>query len=161
MRPFRDRYLRSALLTITALLLVHSYASNVSVSTVALQDQYGLTFAISSAFTAIDRGFSNITNTQTGSTQPCLWITGTTCNTALTTSHLEYSVVLRLNTPPSLLTSYTVTVAWGQNGGPLIQMGQLTVSISALALAGQQMAFTYDTGGTSLTTPMSINVTVN
>jgi hypothetical protein len=161
MRLFRDGYLRYALFIMTAILLVRSYATNVSVSTVALQDQYGLTFAIPSAFTAIDQGFVNITLTQTGSTQPCLWINETTCNTALTSPHLEYSVVLRLNTPPSLLTTYTVTIAWSQNGGSLIQMGQLAVSVPALALAGQQMTFTCDTGGTSLTSQMSVKVTVN
>ncbi len=161
MRLFYEGYLRYALFIMTVILLVRSYATNVSVSTVDLQDQYGLTFAISSSFTGIDQGFGNITLTQTGSTQPCAWINATTCNTALTSPHLEYSVVLRLNTPPSLLTLYIVTVDWSQNGGPLIQMGQLTVSVSALALEGQEMTFTYDTGGTELTSPMSINVTVN
>jgi len=143
-----------------ALLAVHSYATNVTVSSVTYQNQYGLTFGVTSAFTAIDQGFSNITSTQSASVQPCVWVTGTTCNTALTVKHLQYSVALKLKTPPSLLTTYTVTIHWSQVGGPSVLMGQLTVSVSALALAGQQMTFNFDTGGNTISSPMSISVNV-
>ena len=160
MYVLRDGHTRYALFVVIAILLVHSYASNVSVTTVALQDQYGLTFGINSAFTAIDQGFSNTTLTQTASTQPCLWTNGTSCNTALTLAHLAFSLALYLETPPSMPTNYTITVSWSQNGGPSLQMGQLTVPVSALALAGEQMTFEYDTGGSSITSPMSIHVAV-
>ncbi len=160
MRLLPDRYLGILLLTVAGMLAIHSYATNVSVSTVAFQSQYGLTFGIASAFTAIDQGFSNITSTQTASIQPCIWLTGTVCSTGLTINHLQYAVALSLKVPPLLLTTYTVTVHWSQSGGPSVLIGQLTVSVSALAVAGQQMTFELDTGGASIASPMSLTVNV-
>ncbi len=160
MRLIEDSQLRPVILLIIAALIVHSYASTVSVTTVNLQSQYALVFDVTNKFTAMDQGFNNVTLTQPASPQPCLWINGTSCNTALTAPHLQYSLVLTLNTPPTLLTTYTITVLLSQNGNPQTQLGQLTVSVSALALAGQQMTFQFDTGGTSLTSPLSVDVTV-
>jgi hypothetical protein len=160
MRLVPDRYLGIVLLTVAGMLAVHSYATDVSVSDVVYQNQYGLSFGITSDFTAIDQGFNNITSTQTASVQPCIWVAGTVCNTALTTNHLQYAIALNLKTPPLLLTIYTVTVRWSQSGGPSVLMGQLQVSVSALALSGQQMTFEFDTGGESLTSPMSLSVNV-
>jgi hypothetical protein len=161
MRLLPDRYLGIALLTIAGILAVHSYATDVSVSTVAFQSQYGLTFGIDSTFTAIDQGFSNITSTQTASVQPCIWLNGTVCNTALTINHLQYAVALNLKTQPLLLTTYTVTAHWSQNGGSSVLLGQLAVTVSALAIPGQQMTFSFDTAGSSLASPMSLSVVVS
>src|SRR5712692_6322758 len=131
MRLLPERYLGIVILTLAGMLVIHSYATDVSVSTVAFQSQYGLTFGIASAFTAIDQGFSNITSTQTASVQPCIWLTGTACNTALTANHLQYAIALNLKTPPLLLTTYTVTVHWSKNGGSSVLLGQLAVTVSA------------------------------
>ena len=161
MRVLPDRYLGIVLLTVAGMLAIHSYATDVSVSTVAFQSQYGLTFGIASAFTAIDQGFSNITTTQTASVQPCIWVTGTVCKTALTINHLQYAVALNLKTPPLLLTTYTVTAHWSQNGGSSVLLGQLAVTVSALAIPGQQMTFSFDTAGSSLASPMSLSVVVS
>jgi hypothetical protein len=160
MRLLPDRYLGIVLLAVAGILAVHSYATDVSVSNVVYQNQYGLSFGIASDFTAIDQGFSNITTTQTASVQPCIWVTGTVCNTALTTNDLQFSIGLNVKTPPLLLTTYTVTVHWSQSGGPSVLMGQLQVSVSALALAGEQMTFAFDTGGGSFTSPMSLTLNV-
>ncbi len=160
MRLKPDRYTVIVLISLAGVLAVQSYATNVSVSNVTYQNQYGLSFGIVSAFTAIDQGFTNITATQTASIQPCVWVDGTTCNTALTVNHLEYALMLKLETPPLILTIYTVTVRWSQSGGPSVLMGQLQVSVSALAVTGQQMTFKFDTGGSSFSSPMSLNVNV-
>ncbi len=151
---------RLILLLAIDVLAAQSYASTVSVSTITFQAQYGLTFDVISSFTVLDREFNNITLPQAASLQPCLWLNGTTCQTTLTSPHLQYSLALTLNTPPLLLTIYTVTVQWSQNGGPQTQMGILTVSVSAVALAGQQMTFDFDTGNSSFASPLSINVIV-
>src|SRR5215510_6964603 len=156
MRLKLDRTTVIALIALAGILAVHSYATNVSVSNVTYQGQYGLAFGIVSAFTGIDQGFSNITATQTASVQPCVWVDGTLCKTALTVQHLQYALVLQVKTPPLILTTYTVTVHWSQSGGPSVLMGQLQVSVSALALAGQQMTFEFDTGGSSFSSPMSL-----
>ncbi len=148
------------LLIAIAGLAAESYASNVSVSTTTFQAQYGLSFDVPSSFTPIDQGLSNIALSQSASPQPCPWLSGTTCQTSLTSPNLEYSLNLTLNTPPLILTTYTVTAILSQNGGPQMQMGALTLSVSALALAGQKMTFVFDTRTTSFTGPSSINVVV-
>jgi hypothetical protein len=143
-----------------ALVAVASYATNVQVYTTAYQSQYGISYNVSASFTAIDQGFSTIAVSQAASTQPCLWINGTSCNTALTSNHVQFSLILKLKTPPILVTVFTLTVKWSQLGGAQTTMGQLTVSVSALATAGQQVTFQIDTGSSVFTTPLSVDVTV-
>ncbi len=147
-------------LPVIIILSVHSYATNGQVSSVTYQSQYGIAYQVTSAFTAQDEGFSTIPSSQLASTQPCLWVNGTNCLTALTQGDYEYSLGLTLKTPPSVLTIYTVTVNWSHAGGSQVQMGQLTVSVTALAVANQLMTFQFDTGSSSFTTPLSIDVTV-
>ena len=161
LRLFVDGRVRLVLLLAVVILAVESFASNVSVSTTTFQAQYGLVFDVISSFTALDQGFSNVTVSKIASSQPCLWVAGTTCNTALTSPHLQYSIALTLKTRPLLLTTYTITVRWTQAGGSSTQMGQLTVSVSALASSGQQMTFQFDTGTGSFTSLLSIDVTVS
>ncbi len=148
------------LLIAIAGLAAESYASTVSVSTNTFQAQYGLSFDAPSSFTPIDQGLSNIALSQSASPLHCPWLNGTTCQTALTSPDLQYSLDLRLNTPPLTLTIYTVTATLSRNGGPQTQMGALTVSVSALASAGEKMTFVFDTGINSITGPLSINVVV-
>lgn len=149
------------LITIMAgIAAVQSYATSVQVSSITYQAQYGIGYQVTTVFTAQDQGFSTIPSSQLVSLQPCVWVNGTSCLTTLTQGNYEYSLVLILNTPPSLLTTYTVTVNWSQIGGSQVQLGQLTVSVSALAAAGQEMAFQFDTGSSSFTTPLSIGVVV-
>ena len=155
-----SRYVMTAIVMIVGLVALQSYATSVQVSTITYQAQYGIGYKVTAAFTAQDQGFGTIPTSQLASLQPCVWITGTSCTTALTQGHYEYSLILILNAPPSILTIYTVTVNWSQIGGSQVQLGQLTVSVSALALAGQKMTFQLDTGSSSFTTPLSIEVIV-
>src|SRR5213593_3610570 len=126
-----DRRVRFIMLLTVAVLAVQSFALNIPVSTTTYQAQYGLSYVVTSNFTALDQGFSTVATSQLASTQPCLWVTGTNCLTVETQGHLQYSLVLNLNTPPALLTTYTITVQWSQNGGSQSLMGQLTVSVTA------------------------------
>ena len=66
---------------------------------------------------------------------------------------------LTLNTVPGATTTYTVTVLWDQGAGQ-VTMGTLTVSVPNTAVAAQVMTFNIDTGGTSFTTPLAVDVTV-
>ncbi len=151
---------RLILIIAIAALAVESYASTVSVSTITFQSQYGLSFDVPSSFTALDQGLSDILLSQSASPQPCLWLNGTTCQTALTSPDLQYSLVLILDTPPLNLTTYTISAGWSQNGGPQTQMGTLTLSVSALASAGDKMTFNFDARTSSFTGPSSINLVV-
>ena len=138
---------------------VASYATTVSVSTTTLQSQYGVSYNVTGALTAADGGFSVVPLTLPASSQPCTWVTLTICRTAVTVGHYQYKLTLTLVTPPGATTTYTVTVKWDQGSGQS-QLGQLTVSVPNTALATQSMTFDMDTGGTSFTTPLSLDVTV-
>lgn len=136
-----------------------SFAATVSVTTTTYQSQYGVSYNVTGAFTAADQGFSVIPSAVAASTQPCVWANNGVCQTAQTQGRYRYSLTLTLNTPPGATTTYTVTVKWDQGSGQ-VQMGQLTVAVTNLAVAGQLMTFRFDTGGTSFTTPLSLDVTV-
>ena len=147
------------LITSLATFSVVSYATTVSVSTTTYQSQYGISYSVTSAFTATDQGFSVVPTNGIASVQPCAWVSNGACATALTQSDYEYSFQLTLNTVPSVLTTYTITVKWDLGTGQT-QLGQLTVLVSLTAVAGQVMTFKMDTGRTSFTTPMSLDVIV-
>ena len=147
------------LLLVVAVLSISSYATTVSVSTVTYQAQYGVGYDVTSNFTATDKGFSTVPNTQTASAQPCTWANGGTCKTALTKNHYQYSLTLTLNTVPGSTTTYTVTVKWDQGSGQTT-MGTLTVSVPNTAATTQSMTFNIDTGSTSFTTPLALDITV-
>ncbi len=138
---------------------VASYAATVSVSTTTYQAQYGVSYNVTGAFTASDQGFSVVPTTAAASAQPCPWANNGSCATALTQGHYKYTLQLTLNTVPGATTIYTVTVKWDQGTGQT-QLGQLTVSVPNTAVAGQIMTVKMDTGGTSFTTPLSLDVTV-
>jgi hypothetical protein len=138
---------------------VASFATTVSVSTTTYQSQYGVSYNVTGAFTAADQGFSVVPAAVAASSQPCTWASAGTCSTALTQGHYKYTLNLTLNTVPGATTTYTVTVKWDQGTGQT-QLGQLTVSVPNTATAGQVMTFKMDTGGTSFTTPLSLDVTV-
>jgi len=53
-----------------------------------------------------------------------------------------------------------VSIYWSQNGGARVLMGSLTVSVPTTAVIGQTMTFNFDTAGTSINAPVSIDVTV-
>src|SRR3989442_1499797 len=155
-----NHYAMIAIVVIVGLAALQSYATSVQVSSITYQAQYGIGYKVTTAFTAEDQGFSTIPSSQLASLQPCVWADGTNCTTTLTQGHYEYSLVLILNTPPSTVAIYTVTVNWSQIGGSQVQLSQLTVSVSALALAGQKKTFQFDTRNSSFTTPLSIDVIV-
>ncbi len=148
-----------ALLSAIAIFSVVSYATSVSVSTTTYQSQYGVSYNVTGAFTAADRGFQVVPVGVAASSQPCTWANTGICQTGLTQGHYEYMLLLTLNTVPGATTTYTVTVKWDQGTGQS-QMGQLTVSVPNTATAGNSMTFNFDTAGTSFTTPLSIDVTV-
>jgi hypothetical protein len=148
-----------ALLAAIAIFSIASYATTVSVSTTTYQSQYGVSYNVTGAFTAADNGFQVVPATVAASSQPCTWANAGTCRNALTQGHYEYLLTLTLNTPPSGTTTYTVTVKWDQGSGQS-QLGQLTVSVTSSAVAGNNMTFHFDTAGTSFSTPLSIDVVV-
>ena len=159
------RQTRSKLLLLLPILAVAafsvtSYAATVTTSSVSNQAQYGVNFDLTTNFSAQDKGFSTVSSTTSASTQPATWSNGGTVNTALTKGDYQYKVLLTLNTPPASTTTYTVTVKWAQGSGAQTQMGQLTVSVPNTATASQTMTLSFDTGGTSFTTPAAIDVTV-
>jgi hypothetical protein len=147
------------LLAAIAAFSVASFATTISVSTTTYQSQYGVSYNVTGGFTAADQGFAVQPTTAAASAQPCTWANAGTCATALTQGHYKYTLTLTLNTVPGATTTYTVTVKWDQGTGQT-QLGQLTVSVTNLALAAQSMTFKMDTGGTSFTTPLSLDVTV-
>jgi hypothetical protein len=147
------------LLGAIAIFSVVSYATTVSVSTTTFQSQYGVSYNVTGAFTAADKGFQVVPTTAAASAQPCTWANNGACRTALTQGHYEYLLSLTLNTVPGSTTTYTVTVKWDQGSGQS-QMGQLTVSVPNTAVAAQVMTFYIDTAATSFTAPLSIDVTV-
>ncbi len=136
-----------------------SFATTVSVTTTTYQSQYGVSYNVTGAFTATDQGFSVEPNAIGASTQPCTWANNGVCNTALTTGHYKYTLTLTVVTPPGSTNTYTVTVKWDQGSGQTT-LGTLTVTAGTTAAAGQVMTFKFDTGGTSFTTPLSLDVTV-
>ena len=147
------------LLGAIAVFAVASYATTVSVSTTTYQSQYGVSYSVTGAFTAADKGFQVVPAAVAASSQPCAWASAGTCRTALTQGDYEYLLQLTLNTVPGSTTTYTVTVKWDQGSGQS-QMGQLTVSVPNTAVAATVMTFHIDTAGTSFTTPLSIDVVV-
>jgi len=148
-----------AIVAAIAAFSIASFATTVSVSTTTYQSQYGVSYNVTGAFTAADQGFSVAPVSVAASAQPCTWANAGTCATALTGGHYKYTLTLTLNTVPGSTTTYTVTVKWDQGTGQT-QLGQLTVSVPATAVAGQAMTFKMDTGGTSFTAPLSLDVTV-
>ena len=142
-----------------ALFSVVSYATTVSVTTTTYQSQYGISYNVTGAFTAADKGFQVVPTTVAASSQPCTWANSGTCRTALTEGHYEYLVLLTLNTAPGSTTTYTVTVKWDQGSGQS-QLGQLTVSVTASAVPGNAMTFYLDSGASSFTAPLSMDVVV-
>jgi len=147
------------LLGAIAVFSVASYATTISVSTATYQSQYGVSYNVTGAFTAADKGFQVVPTTTAASAQPCTWANNGVCQNALTQGHYEYLLSLTLNTVPGSTTTYTVTVKWDQGSGQST-MGQLTVSVTNAAVAAQVMTFHIDTAGTSFTTPLSIDVIV-
>ena len=156
--PRGDPKLLLILATI-AVFAIATFATSVSVSTTTYQSQYGVSYNVTGAFTAADQGFSVEPTAVAASAQPCTWANNGVCQTALTAGHYKYTLTLTLNTPPGATTTYTVTVKWDQGSGQS-QLGQLTVSVPNTATAGQLMTFKMDSGGTSFTTPLSLDVTV-
>ncbi len=148
-----------ALLAAIAIFSIASYATAVSVSTTTYQSQYGVSYNVTGAFTAADKGFQVVPSSVAASTQPCAWTNSGTCQTALTQGHYEYLLQLTLNTVPGGTTTYTITVKWDQGSGQS-QMGQLTTSVPNTATVGNVMTFRFDTAGTSFNTPLSIDVVV-
>ena len=148
-----------ALIAAIAAFSVASFATTVSITNTTFQSQYGVSYQVTGAFTAADQGFSVVPAGVAASAQPCTWASAGTCSTALTQGHYKYTLNLTLNTVPGATTTYTVTVKWDQGTGQT-QLGQLTVSVPNTATASQVMTFKMDTGATSFTTPLSLDVTV-
>lgn len=159
MRFIRETRVKLSLLAIIAALSVASYAATVNVTTTTYQAQYGISYNITGNFGATDQGFQTVATTQGASTQPCSWTSGGNCKTALTIGHFHYQLMLNLVNVPAVATTYSVIVEWNQ-GSTLVTMGTLTVSVPSTATAGQTMTFQFDTGGSTFTYPLSIDVTV-
>src|SRR2546427_12294347 len=96
-----------ALLSAIAIFSIVSYATTVSVSTTTYQSQYGVSYSVTGAFTAADKGFQVVPAAVAASSQPCAWASAGTCRTALTQGDYEYLLQLTLNTVPGSTTTYT------------------------------------------------------
>lgn len=138
-----------------------SSASTVSTTKTTMQAFYGMSNNIVNNFLAETQGFSVISPSSGATSQPCTWITGGTCQTSLTKNDYQYAVILIVNTPPSLLTTYTVTMKWDLgHGSGLVQVGSLKVSVP-VTTAGQSMTFVFDTGSNTYSDPRSIQINVS
>ena len=149
---------------VAAVIIVSSvvYATVVSVTTTSNQAQYGVSYDVTTTvLSATDKGLATVPTTTTASTLPCTWTSSGSCNQALTKGHFKYTVQLSINAAPASTTTYTVTTKWDQGSGQSTMGGSgLTVSVPTTVTAGQTMNFIFDTGGTSFTTPLAIDVTV-
>ncbi len=142
-----------------AMLTVGSYSAGVSISSSAYQAHYGVAHDATATFTGLDQGFTRISSSQTASPLACMWTTGGTCRTALTSGDLKYTVKVTLNTPLASATTYAVTIKWDNGGtGTSIKLCQLTVSVPTTASATQYMSFQCDTGQTSIGAPAAVDV---
>jgi len=150
----------AAVLVLVSLMAVTSYASSVTITSSTYSGEQGVLYQVTGAFSASSNGFATAGAAVTASTQPCPWSNGGTCTTAITAGHFYYGITLTLNTVPASTTTYTVNIYWSQNGGARGLMGSLTVSVPTTAVAGQTMTLNFDTGGTSINAPISIDVIV-
>ncbi len=146
-------------LIIIAVISTASYAATVSTTEVSYQAQYGLSYDVTGAFTATDKGFRTTASNRAASALPAAWNNGGTVNTALVKGRWQYSVDLTLQTSPAVATTYTVRVYWDQGSG-ITQMGQLTVNVPGGTPVGQTMTFVFDTGSASFSTPLAVDVIV-
>ena len=147
-------------LLLTSVLAVTSYATTASVTGTGFQAQFGQSYDVTTYF-AVHGGDFIVSIPRSASASPCSWSDGGVCNTAIAGGNYAYSVGLTINTVPSSTRTYTLDVEWAQSGGSLqVQMCQLAFTVSPLASNGQTMAFACDTGGSTLSTPIAILVTV-
>ena len=150
----------TGVLILVSLMVVTSYATSVTITSTTYSGQQGVVYQVTGAFTASSNGFATAGAAVAASIQPCPWSNGGTCTTAIIAGHFYYGIVLTLNTVPTATTTYTVSIYWSQNGGARALMGSLTVSVPTTAVIGQTMTFNFDTAGTSINAPVSIDVTV-
>ena len=155
----------SLLLSVSAILILVvsvSSAATVSTTKTTMQAYYGVSNNIANTFVGQSQGFSVVTSNSAASTQPCTWISGGTCQTALKKNDYQYAVVLIVSTTPSLLTTYTVTMNWDLGkGSGLVQVGSLKISVPVTSLAGQSMTFVFDTGSSTYKDPQSIQISAS
>src|SRR5260370_19056179 len=89
------------------------------------------------------------------SAQPCLWFGGE-CTAATTAGDWGFFVNLQLNTLPTALTTYTITVFGNQGFG----LNSLTLSVPTTATLDRATAFQFGINASTLPGTSTILITV-
>jgi hypothetical protein len=142
-----------------SLFAVGSFATSVGVSTQSFAGQAGVSYSVTGAFSAASNGFQVVQSATTASTQPCVWVSAGTCNTALVAGDWYYQVTLTIAASALTSHTYTTTIQWNTGTG-YVTLGTLTLTTGATITAGQTMLFQIDTAATSFNAPAAITVTV-
>jgi len=151
-----------ALIIIAAIAILSTvvYASSVSVATSTYQAQNGVYYVVTGNFGVTGQGFT-VGQTATASKQPCPWISGGTCTTAVTGGDWVYTVQVALTGSTPKSSTFTVTLQWLPQGGTAyVTVGTLRFTTPSTITPGQTMNFIFDTGSTSFTAPVAIVITV-
>jgi hypothetical protein len=142
-----------------SLISIGGYAASVNVTQTTYQTQQGVYFNVVGGFTAASNGFLVVQSSGSASAQPFTWSNGGICQTAQTAGHWYYSVTLTLTAAASPSTTYTYTVSWNSGSG-YTTLGTLTFTTLGTITAGQTVTFLIDTGVTTFSAPVGINITV-
>jgi hypothetical protein len=114
----------------------------------------GLVFKITGAFTVTLAAFQPLSGGP-ASAQPYPWFGGE-CTAATTAGDWGLFVNLQLNTLPTALTTYTITVFGNQGFG----LNSLTFSVPTTATVGTATAFQFDLNTSTLPGTSTILITV-
>ena len=141
-----------------SILSVYSFAVTFVVTTVPLQAADGILFEVNGGFTGVNNGFAIAPAMSVASMLPVKWLSGSVCQTALTTGNWFYAFTLTITTNAQTNHAYSVTASW-DNGSGYTSLGTLTVTSPSTIIAGQTMIFYFNTGLTSINMPAAIVVT--
>jgi hypothetical protein len=141
-----------------SLFSAYSFASTTVLTSTAAQSEQGVLFDVSGGFSAVNNGFAVAPVVSAASMQPVLWSSGGVCQTALTAGNWFYTFTLTINAKAQPNHTYSVTASWDTGSG-YSSLGTLIVTSPSTIIAGQTMTFCFNTGQTSIKTPVAIMVT--
>jgi len=149
------------LIAVIATLATAVYAgATVAVNTTTYQAQSGVYYVVTGNFGVTGQGFT-VGQTATATGQPCPWISGGTCTTAVTGGDWVYTVQVALTGSTPASSTFTVTLQWLPQGGTAyVTVGTLQFTTPSTITPGETMNFIFDTGSTSFTAPAAIVITV-
>ena len=148
------------LIAVIATLATAVYAATVAVNTTTYQAQNGVYYVVTGDFGVTGLGFT-VGQMATATGQPCAWISGGTCTTAVTGGDWVYTVQVALTGSTPTSSTFTVTLQWLPQGGTAyVTVGTLQFTTPSTITPGETMNFIFDTGSTSFTAPAAIVITV-